>query len=143
MKKVNIILILIIVTNSLFAFAENNRDDLYIVFGSGYINDTISLSINDISVMEKIVLKSDSIGDVCYNGGVIMRDGVLNTISQDLNEKEILFQYSDKLKIIMTVNGRPYELVANLKKGKYIVISKHWYYYNVYLNQFKRPVSSE
>ena len=53
------------------------------------------------------------------------------------------FTYDDKLKVNIKINDRQYDLRADLKKGKYIVISKHWYYYNVYLNQYKKPVTFE
>lgn len=118
--------------------------EFYIIFGSGFKSDTISLFINDVKIASQIVLNSNPITGIGEGASIQFKNDYLMILDQKLNLLESKpFQKTDRVKIIIHINGLPYELVAVFKKGKYIVISKHWYYYNVYLNQYKKPVVFE
>ena len=138
------ILVIIPLASVILSFTmKNGNSDFYIIFGSGFRNDTVSLTINDTRIFEKIVLQSDTITGVSNNVSVSLEEGNLMFLKDSKVSKKDPFKHDGKLQIVIIINDRPYVLMAELKKGKYIVISKHWYYYNVYLNQYKKPVSFE
>lgn len=123
---------------------QKKPTEFYIIFGSGFRSDTISLFINDVKITNQIVLNSDPITGIGEGASIQFKNDCLMIFDQKLNLIESKpFQKTNRLKIILHINDLPYELVADFKKGKYIVISKHWYYYNVYLNQYKKPVVFE
>ena len=130
---------------SLFSFnLRNDNNEFHLIFGSGFRNDTVSLEINGIRIMEDIILQSDTIIGACSTASVHLENGNLFLLNEELQVvKSLPFQYDRELRVIITINKRPYDLRADLKNGKYMVVSKHWYYYNVYLNQYKKPVSFE
>ncbi|HMP31686.1 MAG TPA: hypothetical protein PKD85_18940 [Saprospiraceae bacterium] len=118
--------------------------EFYIIFGSGFKSDTISLFINDVKIASQIVLNSNPITGIGEGASIQFKNNHLMIFDQKLNLLESKpFQKTNRIKIIIHINDLPYELVAVFKKGKYIVISKHWYYYSVYLNQYKKPVVFE
>lgn len=123
---------------------QKKTTEFYIIFGSGFSNDTVSVSINDVKIANQIVLNSDSITGIGEGASIQFKNDSLMILDQKLNLIESKpFQKTNRIKIIIQINDLPYELVADFKKGKYIVITKHWYYFNVYLNQYKKPVAFE
>ncbi|MGB3154477.1 MAG: hypothetical protein WBB06_07750, partial [Chitinophagaceae bacterium] len=55
--------------------------------------------------------------------------------------KKIMPLGDKPLKILLYINNHPYSYTMHLKTGRFLFISKHQYYYNVYFNQFKKPVT--
>jgi hypothetical protein len=100
--------------------------EFYIIFGSGFGSDTISLFINDVKIASQIVLNSDPNTGVGEGASIQFKNDCLMIFDQKLNLIESKpFQKTNRLRIIIRINDLPYELVADFKKGKYIVISKH------------------
>jgi hypothetical protein len=127
-----------------FEMEKNSNKSFYIIFGSGFHQDTVSLVINEVKIAEDVVLLSDSITGIGRGASIQLKNDSLQLLDQELNLiVRRPFKFSKELRIIVTINDRSYELFADLRRGKYIVISKHWYYYNVYINQYKKPISFE
>lgn len=118
------------------------KTETYIYLASGYTNDTVSLVINTSQVLKDEIVSSNKehndITDVyiklandsvfCYKKGSIVSN--------------LFMKGDDKyVKIMLTINNHPYSYTMHLKQGRYLFISKHSYFYNVYFNQFKKPVS--
>lgn len=123
---------------------QKTPTEFYIIFGSGFRSDTMSLFINDVKIASQIVLNSNPITGIGEGASIQFKNDSIMILDQKLNLIEIKpFQKTNRIRIIIHINDLPYELVADLKKGKYIVISKHWYFYNVYLNQYKNPIVFE
>jgi hypothetical protein len=140
MKKGTILLvsfIFLVYLNSLKA------QKFYISLGSGFKDDTVSLNINNKLIFQDLVITSDPILGYSSDAMIIYKNDSVRCLNNNKVINIIPFSYDKKLKIILVINKRPYALYAYLKKGKYIVISKHLYYYNVYLNQFKKPIKLE
>jgi len=144
MKNLLKVLIVVAVCCCLFSFnCTSGRKDFFIIFGAGFRNDTVSLELNDNRIMEKIILRSDTVTDISRAASIHLENGNLVLLDEGMKiVKSMPFKYDEKLKVIIKINERPYDK-SRSKKGKYIVISKHWYYYNIYLKQYKKPVSFE
>lgn len=139
-------LLTLLLTVVLFSFQtkKDKSSDFYIIFGSGFRNDTVSLVMNEVPLITNVILKSDTIGDVSRDVSIHFKSDTLFVLDNTLKiVKRLPLRHNNTLRFILTINKMPYDLMADLKKGKYIVISKHWYYYNVYLNQFKKTVILE
>ena len=120
----------------------NKKEATYIYLASGYTNDTVSLVVATFQVLKDEVvntqkehndltdiyvkLTKDSI--ICYKGSLI--------VSRSLMKRD-----DKSLKILLTINNHPYSYLMHLKQGRYLFITKHTYYYNVYFNQFKKLVT--
>lgn len=144
--RITRLLIILLSGTILFSFQLERRKsrDFYILFGSGFKNDTVSLEINGNRIMSKTILDSDTISGLGNQASIHSRNDTLLLLDSRLNVvNKIPFQYGNKLRFVLTINDRPYDLLADLKKGRFIIISKHKYYYNVYLNQYRKPVSFE
>ncbi|WP_162428216.1 hypothetical protein [Pontibacter pudoricolor] len=123
---------------------KNGKDSFYIIFGSGFRHDTVSVAVNGIPIVDKAILLSDTISDISRDASIHSKEGKIVHLDKDLKEvKSIPFPHKRRLEIIITINGKPYHLLADLKRGRYITISKHWYYHNIYLNQYKKPITLE
>lgn len=134
---------IIILVIPLTAFGlDNNQKNFYIIFGSGFKNDTLLITINNNVIIDKAVLQSDSILGGTNASIQFLNDSLMFRKNSKILNK-IPFKYENKLIIIFTINSHPYHLLADLKRGKYILISKHRYYYNVYLSQYKKPIVFE
>lgn len=119
---------------------STNEPEAYIRFGSGYHADTISLKLNTTHV-----LKNEIITTLEDNSGItgsylsIYKYSILYFKDGKLKFTVLLeSHYDDKIVIEQSINNRPYSYTMYFKKGKYLFISKHWYFYNVYFDQYKK-----
>lgn len=137
----------IVLSFPLYPFSKevkNGKNSFYIIFGSGFRNDTVSVAVNGLPIVDKAILQSDTISDISRDASIQFKEGKLVHLDKDLQViKSISFPYKRRLEINITINGDPYHLMVDLKRGKYISISKHWYYHNIYLNQYKKPITLE
>lgn len=134
---ISFILLSFIIPNPL----GNKKELGYIYLGSGFDNDTVSLTINTLQVLTgEIVMSNKEHNDMTNiyvemtNDSIFLFKGgtVVLRKPMRLNDKSV--------KIILTINNHPYSYTMHLNDGKYLFISKHTYYYNVYFDQFKKPV---
>lgn len=113
-----------------------------IYLASGYTNDTVSLVIDMFQVLKDEVVSSNKehndITDVYIK---LANDSIFYYKSGSIISKNFMKGDDKSVKILLTINNYPYSYTMHLKQGKYLLISKHSYFYNVYFNQFKKTVS--
>ncbi len=133
----------LILLSLLTLFNLTRGQDFSIVLGSGYSADTLCLEVNGVPIMQNEVISSDaSIGIVLGVSIWGREDGIIEVSFKNQN-RQIAFEPSQRLRIVVTINGLPYLFLASLSKGKYLLIDKHFQYYNVDLTQAKRPFRFE
>ena len=138
-KKFIFLVIFIILLCLNFIKAQN----FYISLGSGFKDDTISLSINNRFIIHDKIVNSNPILGYSPDALIIYKNDSIKYLNDNKVVNTTPFSYNKKLRIILSINGMPYALYAYPKKGKYIVISKHLHYYNVYINQYKKSTNLE
>ncbi|SDQ40841.1 hypothetical protein SAMN05421664_1494 [Chryseobacterium soldanellicola] len=134
MKKIiSVILIFYSICTAFAQSVENNK--LKISFNDFFKKDTISLKINKNEIISNLVITSrESIGfadlDVtildCNKVKIYNKVIVSNTST--VSNKELILKRKLKFKSIinlsLTLNGKKQEFKIDLKKGKYIGLSK-------------------
>jgi hypothetical protein len=140
MKKVIIIVISFVLSGYVSCL---KAQEFYILLGSGFKNDTITLTINNSTIIQNIIVRSDSIIGYSKDAEIVFKNQKITYLKNNKDVHTEAFEYNSDLKIIILINKMPYVFYADLKKGKYLVLNKHFYYYNVYLNQYKKPIAFE
>lgn len=140
MKRIFLVLI-VLFTGSCASYKPNFN----IVFGSGFKNNSVDLSINDVKIISNITMSSDTVTGTVWNSYIIYENDSLRLLGQSNKsnksnkiERQILMPSNRLLNFIIQIDGKPYYLQADLKKGNNIFIDKHLFYYNVNLRQFKK-----
>ena len=119
---------------------NEKQHSIYIYLASGFDNDTISMEIENIKVLSNEIVNSKKDYNDLTNIYIEIKDDSIFLNKNGLIVlKEIINEYSKFFKIIITINNHPYSYTMNLREGKFLFISKHNYFYNVYFNQFKKP----
>jgi len=95
--------------------------DFYIVFGSCFKEDTISLSVNNVIAVDKSILNSDFSTGTVLNVSVEYRSGQLIT-RMDKGQKTAVLQIDNEIQLSIIKNGQEYNSALNLSKGRYILI---------------------
>lgn len=119
---------------------NSHNNGVFIRFGSGYKSDTISLKVNNFQVLKSEILntKNDNSGNTTSYLR-IHNDSVYYFSNGSLKFRLFLKEtYDDKIILEPIINNRPYSFTMYFKNGKYLIIDKHQYYYNVYFNQYKK-----
>ena len=140
MKKIGFLLIVFIFKSCM---TDLNAQDFYIMFGSGFSNDTVSLNIDRYTIFSNIVFTSDSVLGLSNDAELIFKDKHISVFKNGIVLSTMTFEYNRNLEIVISINKKPYKFYLDLKKGKYLVINKHQYYYNVNINQYKKPILLE
>ena len=84
MKNLLKILIVVAVGCCLLSFNfTNGSKDFYIIFGSGFRNDTVTLEVNDNRIMEKVILRSDTVTDISSAASINLNNGNLVLLDKD------------------------------------------------------------
>ena len=121
---------------------DNKSAATYIYLGSGFTNDTVSLGIETFQVLTSEVVSSNQDHNDLTDIYIKMtNDSIFCYKSSTLLLKQTMKGDGKSIKILITINNHPYSYTMHLKQGRYVFISKHASLYNVYFNQFKRPVS--
>jgi hypothetical protein len=100
---------------------EYKNIDFSLILADCYKNDTISISINDIKIIESEIITSD------FSTGLtdlsIFQDKKKLVISSDKGESsEDKILIDKKIEVHLTIGKSEYSRILNLKKGKIIVI---------------------
>ncbi len=123
-------------------YCNNEKGTAYIYLTSGYTNDTVSLMVDTVQVLKDAVVNSkkeyNDLTDIYVK---IANDSIFYYRGDSTVSKKNMPLGDKSLKILLTINNHPYSYTMHLKTGRYLFISKHQYYYNVYFNQFKKPVT--
>jgi hypothetical protein len=142
MKAVLIISLSLSIFSFITPISKSEKADIYIYLASGYNFDTVSLSINNTDILNNEVVSSNKghndISDIYIK---LKADSVFVYKGPLLVSRNFMAVNSKILRLLLCINNRPYSYSFNLKKGRFLFISKHSYFYNVYFNQFKKPVS--
>ena len=142
MKAVLIISLSLSIFSFITPISKSEKADIYIYLASGYNFDTVSLSINNTDILNNEVVSSNKghndISDIYIK---LKADSVFVYKGPLLVSRNFMAVNSKILRLLLYINNRPYSYSFNLKKGRFLFISKHSYFYNVYFNQFKKPVS--
>ncbi|MCC7402181.1 MAG: hypothetical protein IT214_11925 [Chitinophagaceae bacterium] len=118
------------------------KAETYIYLASGFTNDTVSLVIDTSQVLkDEIVSSNKEHNDITDVYIKLANDSIFCYKSGSIVSKNFMRGNDKSVKILLTINNRPYSYTMQLKQGRYLFISKHSYFYNVYFNQFKKPVS--
>ncbi len=121
---------------------DNEKNNAYIYLGSGYKNDTVSLVVDESQVLkDEVVSSKKERNDLTGIYLKITKDSIFwykgnLTISEKFMKRDGI-----SVKVLLTINAHPYSYTMHLNQGRYLFISKHLYYYNVYFNQFKKQIS--
>jgi hypothetical protein len=120
----------------------NKTEATYIYLASGYTNDTVSLVIDTSQVVKDEIVNSNKEHNDLTDVYIKMaNDSIFCYKSSSIVSKNFMKGNDKSVKILLTINNHPYSYTMHLKQGRYLFISKHSYFYNVYFNQFKKPVS--
>ncbi len=112
------------------------KAEYQITLADGFEQDIVSIVLNADTVISNIEITSEfSTG---LSGVRLEYDN--EELVSFIRGKEIRTSYtfSNILRIQIIINNLPYGFTVDLKDGKYIVISKHKYFFNVYCNQYKK-----
>ena len=144
MMKLNILIIL--VTFFVFSCASTKLEResgimFSIVFGDCYNQDTITVSINDVKVIDKAILKSD------FSSGLtrtwishIQKSNDLIVESEGVQTR-VHVPVQDSFLLSATKNGQTFKFNLDLKRGKYIVVEGC--NAKIKVKQFKRKMMFE
>lgn len=123
-------------------YCDYEKGDAYIYLASGYTNDTVSLKVDTVQVLKDAVVNSkEGYNDITDVYVKIANDSIIYYRGDSTVSKKSMRLGDKSLRILLTINNHPYSYTMHLKTGRYLFISKHQYYYNVYFNQFKKPVT--
>lgn len=117
------------------------KTETYIYLASGYTNDTVSLMLGTSTVLKDEIVSSNKINDVTDFYFRVKNDSVYCYRNGSIVSQHIMKWDGNSLTVLLTINNLPYSYTMHQKKGRYLFISKHLRFYNVYFNQFKKPVS--
>jgi hypothetical protein len=129
-KEVNVIsgfvflLLVVFSCNAQKKYMENNQVTYKIIFGDGFNNDTIKLSINGMIVFQKDNFLSDKSDGVtnCWVNISEEKEHFFVSTSQDKNLKQIGLIF-DEIKLNLSYKGKTTDFQVNKKDGMYIVVS--------------------
>lgn len=118
------LLLVVFSCNAQKKYMENNQVSYKIIFGDGFNNDPIKLSINGIVVFQKDNLLSDKSDGVtnCWVHISQEKEHFFVSTSQDKDLKQIGL-ISDEIKLSLCYKEKTNEFQINKKDGMYIVIS--------------------
>ena len=119
-----------------------NDKQTFIRFASGFNSDTVSVKLNNTVLLSGEVLTSNrQQNDITSSLLKIKKDSIFYYKEGKLNmAKKLDTIYNDKVIVEFITDNRPYSFTMYFRNGRYLFISKHSYYYNVYFNQFiKKP----
>lgn len=118
------LLLVVFSCNAQKKYMENNQVTYKIIFGDGFNNDTIKLSINNMVVFQKDNLlsdKSDGVTNCWVNISQEKKHFFVST-SQDKDLKQIGSIF-DEIKLRLNYKGKTNNFQVNKKDGMYIVVS--------------------
>lgn len=119
-----------------------DKSETYIYLASGYTNDTVSLVIDTSQVLkDEIVSSNKEHNDITDVYIKLANDSAFCYKRGSIVSKNFVKGDGKSVKILLTINNHPYSYTMHLEQGRYLFISKHSYFYNVYFNQFKKPVA--
>ncbi len=110
----------ILISTSLIG-QEYKNIDFSLIIADCYKNDTISISINDIKIIESEIVNSDfSTGLTDLSIFQNKKNLVINSNIGESSKDKILID--KKIEVLLTVGKNEYSKTFNLRKGKIIVI---------------------
>lgn len=103
----------------------NDSQVIYnIIFGDGFNNDMVNLSIDDVNIFEDVYLISDKSDGVTTKWVHISQDNkYIYVSSSENNELKRIGLVSDKIKLKVDYKGKAKEFDVKKENGIYIVIS--------------------
>lgn len=114
---------------------NNEESDFYITLGSCFNNDTTSLSINNVAILENEIFSSDFSTGLVMNLGISHVDDEL-IIKKDTESASISLPIEDSVEVQVMISGKEKYVSSHLlKKGKYLVIDAC---NDVQINQYKK-----
>lgn len=119
-KGIEIFLVLLLVV-SCSSSRVTKENDFYIVLGSCFKEDIVSLSVNNAIAFNKFSLNSDFSTGIVLNISVEYHSGQLIT-RMDKDQKMVALQVDNEIKLSINRNGQEYDSDLDLSKGKYILI---------------------
>jgi len=138
MKKLQALLIVFVLfTNCAVNRVTSNKSEAFIRLASGFKNDTVSLNLNGTSIFKNEILNSKENG-ITGNYVRIIDDTIVYYNKDSILKLNLQESNNDNVRIEVIIDNRPYSYVMYFNRGKYLFISKHSYYYNIYFNQFKK-----
>jgi len=138
MKKLRALLIVFVLfTNCAVNRVTSNKSEAFIRLASGFKNDTVSLNLNGTSIFKNEILNSKENG-ITGNYVRIIDDTIVYYNKDSILKLNLQESNNDNVRIEVIIDNRPYSYVMYFNRGKYLFISKHSYYYNIYFNQFKK-----
>jgi hypothetical protein len=112
-----------------------------ILFGSAFTQDTVSLVLNEVSVLQNVVLQTDSVSGVskqviinCLGDTLYILDS-----SRSIRARQH-FPHKGTLSLILSVNRRSTTLPAKVDRGKILLLTKWPTDSRIRLSQFKKPI---
>jgi hypothetical protein len=116
----------------------------FIVFGSGFTQDTVSVVLNKVQVLQNVVLNTDPVSGTSRQASLYYQGDTLYTVDRSgavRNRQQ--FSRTPTLSLLLVVNGRSTSLTAQVKKGKFLLLTKWPTDSRIVLAQFKRPIQVE
>lgn len=119
-KGIEIFLVLLLVVSCSSSRATKEKD-FYIVLGSCFKEETVSLSVNNVIAFDKLSLNSDFSTGTVLNVSVEYHSGQLVT-RIDKDQKMVALQVDNEIRLFINRNGQEHNSNLDLSKGKYILI---------------------
>jgi hypothetical protein len=112
-----------------------------ILFGSGFAQDTVSLVLNEVSVLKSIVLQTDTVMGIskqvsinCLGDTLYLLDSTRSICARQH------FPHTRTLSLVLSVNRRSTTLLAKVNRGKILLLTKWPTDPRMRLSQFKKPI---
>jgi hypothetical protein len=85
-------------------------------------NDELSLTLNKVTILDKEVVSSNVVGNTGLNFNFYTLSP--NKLFVQYGGKELYISHAYKLNMVLMLNGKKRSIIIDLKKGKYIGLSK-------------------
>jgi hypothetical protein len=112
-----------------------------ILFGSGFAQDTVSLVLNEVSVLQHVVLQTDSVSGISKQVSINCLGDTLYLLdsSRSIRARQH-FSHTRTLSLALSVNRRSTTLLAKVDRGKILLLTKWPTDPRMRLSQFKKPI---
>ena len=120
--------IVLLLLSSYALNAQKTKKDLtfQIQFGSGYNEDTVSVLIDEIMILDNVIISTDDHGYTSPSRIISFEDGVIKVIEAEEILSSLSYSGIDKcLRIQIDKNGLVTEEELKLSRGTYFVIDNY------------------
>jgi hypothetical protein len=110
-----------------------------ILFGSGFAQDTVSLVLNEVSVLQHVVLKTDTVSGTSKQVSINCLGDTLYLLdsTRSIRARQH-FPHTRTLSLVLSVNRRSTTLLAKVDRGKILLLTKWPTDPHIRLSQFKK-----